>query len=259
MLFCHQFYGQLNLDHYIQMNKESYYANNSVEALNEKKNEMRKYAEHLIQKGVKIADPHRVDFRGELVFGKNVSIDINVIFEGKVDLGDNVTIGANCIIIDSVIGSQSIIKPFSLVEGAIVGNNTFIGPYGRIRPGAVLKNFVQIGNFVEVKNSTIKDGSRVNHLSFIGDADLDENVTIGAGTITCNHDGHKTNHTFIGKGSYVGSGSNLIAPIKLGEGVTIGAGSTINKDVAKGKLAIARARQIIIENWKNLKEKKDGR
>jgi len=235
------------------MNKNQQHKNNSVMLLNERKSEMRKYAEKLIQKGVNIADPERIDFRGECIFGDNISIDINVIFEGKVELGDNVSIGANCIITDSKVGAHSTIKPFSLVEGAVVGANTFIGPYGRIRSGTILMDSVQIGNFVEVKNSVIKAGSRINHLSFIGDANLEENVTIGAGTITCNHDGDKTNHTFIGKNSYVGSGSNLIAPIKLGDNVTVGAGSTINKDVNKGKLVIARAKQIIIENWNNLK------
>ena len=240
------------------MNKNQHYKNNSVEMLNIRKNEKRKYAEQLIKEGVSIVDPERIDFRGEFVFGENVSIDINVIFEGKVELGDNVSVGANCIITDSKVGAGSSIKPFSLVEGAIVGAETSIGPYGRIRPGTTLMDSVQIGNFVEIKSSTIKTGSRINHLSFIGDANLEENVTIGAGTITCNHDGNKTNHTFIGRNSFVGSGSNLIAPIKLGENVTVGAGSTINKNVTKDKLVIARSKQIIIENWKNLKKLKDG-
>jgi bifunctional UDP-N-acetylglucosamine pyrophosphorylase / glucosamine-1-phosphate N-acetyltransferase len=238
------------------MIKKEHY-NNLAFSHDKRKKDNRKYAEYLIQKGVYIEDLDRADFRGDLIVGENVCIDINVIFEGKVELGNNVTIGANCIITDSIIGENSKIKPFSLVEGAIIGNDTFVGPYGRIRKGTRLSDSVQIGNFVEVKNSTIKKGSRINHLSFIGDASLEENVTIGAGTITCNHDGYKTNQTFIGKGSYVGSGSNLIAPIKLGENVTIGAGSTINENVTKGKLVIARARQNIIKNWKNLKIKTD--
>ena len=223
------------------------------------KNNMIKVAKKLIESGVLIMDPDRIDIRGQLICGKNVVIDINVIFEGNVELGDNVTIGANCILMDSVIGKGSHIKPFSLVEGAIIGQNTFIGPFGRIRHGTKIENNVQIGNFVEIKNSTIKNNGRINHLSFIGDANIEEDVTIGAGTITCNHDGLNTNFTTIKKGAYIGSGSNLIAPLKIGSYSTIGAGSTIVRDVPDKSLTIARSKQNVIENWNKNKIKSPKR
>jgi len=215
-----------------------------------KKKEMIERAKRLIESGVFIMDPERIDLRGKLKCGKNVVIDINVIFEGNVELGDNVRIGANCILVDSFIGNDSHIKPFSLVEGARIGKNTFIGPFGRIRHGTIIKDEVQIGNFVEIKNSTIKNKGRINHLSFIGDADIEEDVTIGAGTITCNHDGLNTNFTKISKGAYIGSGCNLVAPISIGNYATIGAGSTIVKNVPDSSLTIARSKQNTIENWK---------
>lgn len=234
----------------IQMNRNK----NQKDKLIQDRHLMLKVASDLMSQGVKIRDFNRVDFRGELLCGKNVSIDVNVIFEGKVELGDDVSIGANCILIDCKVGSKSTIKPFSLIEGSEIGRSSFIGPYARLRPGTVLKDFVQIGNFVEVKNSNIDNNARINHLSFIGDADLSENVTIGAGSITCNHDGEKINNTSIGKDSFIGSGVKLIAPLKLGENVTIGAGSTINKDVPNGKLVIARAKQIVLNNWRKIKK-----
>ena len=211
---------------------------------------MKNYSEKLISKGVKIIDPERTDIRGELICGKNVTIDINVIFEGKVELCDNVAIGANCILMDSFIGQGSSIKPFSMIEGAIIGENTFVGPYGRIRQGTTIGSHAQVGNFVEIKNSFIHDNVRINHLSFIGDANLHDNVTIGAGVVTCNHDGIKINKTTIEKNAYVGSGCNLVAPIKVGESATIAAGSTLNKDAPRGKLTIARVRQISKDHLK---------
>ena len=210
----------------------------------------------LIAKGVEVIDPKRLDIRGSLTCSENVKIDINVIIEGDVVLASGVSVGANCILKDCQIGKNTIIYPFSSVDDAVIGESGFIGPYGRIRPGSYLKDFVQIGNFVEIKNSTIMNKCRINHLSFIGDSDLAENVTIGAGTITCNHNGDKTNHTNIENNAYVGSGSNLIAPINIGANSTIGAGSTINEDVPKGKLVIARSRQIEIENWQRTKDLK---
>jgi len=164
-------------------------------------------------------------------------------------------IGANCILEDSVIGASSKIKPFSLIEGATIGSNTFIGPYGRIRPGTILEDFVQIGNFVEIKNSVIKSNSRINHLSFIGDSDLGRRVTIGAGTITCNHNGIKINRTRVGENAYIGSGCNLIAPIEIGSNATIAAGSTLDKDAPCDHLTIARARQkSILPSNKSVKK-----
>ena len=210
----------------------------------------------LIIKGVKITDPKRIDIRGNLTCGENVKIDINVIFEGDVVLDNGVSVGPNCILKDCQIGRNTIIHAFSMIDEAHIGEACFIGPYGRIRPGSYLKNYVQIGNFVEIKNSTVMSKCRINHLSFIGDADLAEKVTIGAGTITCNHNGSETSHTNIEENAYVGSGSNLIAPINIGANSTIGAGSTINNDVPKDKLVIARSRQIEIENWKRVKNLK---
>jgi len=224
-----------------------------VEIIKIKKNKMRLYAEKLIRDGVGIADPERIDVRGDLICGENVSIDINVIIEGTVKLGNNVSIGSNSILIDSVIGSNTVIKPFTIIEGAIIGESSFVGPYGRIREGTVINDFVQIGNFVEIKNTTIMNQCRINHLSFIGDAKLAENVTIGAGTITCNHNGSDTKITNIKKDAYVGSGTNLIAPLTIGAESTIGAGSTINQDVPKGKLVIARAKQTEVKNWQRPK------
>ncbi len=224
-----------------------------VEFIRLKRNKMRLHAEALVRGGVNVADPERIDIHGDLICGENVSIDINVIIQGNVKLGNNVSIGANSIIIDSVIGQDTIIKPFTIIEGASIGKNSFVGPYGRIREGTVISDFVQIGNFVEIKNTTIMNQCRINHLSFIGDADLAENVTIGAGTITCNHNGNNSTQTNIKSDVYVGSGSNLIAPLTIGAGATIGAGSTINKDVPKGKLVIARAKQIEVENWQRSK------
>jgi bifunctional UDP-N-acetylglucosamine pyrophosphorylase / glucosamine-1-phosphate N-acetyltransferase len=220
------------------------------------KNNKSLVVQKLINQGVRIFDDERVEIRGSLVCGNNVFIDINTIFEGSVVLADNVSIGSNCIIKDSIINQDSLIKPFTSIEGASIGKNTFIGPYARIREGTKVADFVQIGNFVEIKNSTIKDQCRINHHSFIGDADLDEGVTIGAGTITCNHDGHKINSISIGKNAYVGSGCNLIAPIRIGSNATIGAGSTISEDVPKDKLTIARAHQMTYENWKGPKHNK---
>lgn len=217
-----------------------------------------KRALEAVQQGAKIRDPNRIDIRGELIFGNNVEIDINVIIEGRVVLGDGVRIGANCILTSSTIGSGSTIHPFSLVEEAVIGENSFVGPYGRVRPGSTLGNNVQIGNFVEIKKTQVASNCRINHLTYLGDADLAEGVTIGAGTITCNYDGAGTHRTTIEKGAFIGSGSNLIAPIKIGTNATVGSGSTITKDVPSEKLTIARSRQVTVENWKGPKQKYDS-
>mgnify|MGYP001475394818 CR=1 FL=1 len=210
---------------------------------------MKEYAEKMITQGVNIIDSNRIDIRGNLTLGKNVVIDVNVIFEGDVILGDGVKIGANCIIINSVIGANSNIKPFSMIEDSIIGESVFIGPYGRIRPGSKIGDKSKIGNFVEIKNSKIGLGCQINHLSFVGDADIAKEVIIGAGTITCNHDGVKINRITIDQGAYIGSGSNLVAPIKINSNSTIGAGSTITEDTPKDALTVARARQVTIKKW----------
>lgn len=202
-----------------------------------------------INSGVKILDPERINIRGNLICGVNVVIDINVIIEGDVVLGDNVLVGAHSILNDCTIGSGTEVKPYSLVEKSIVGIDCFIGPYGRVRPDSRIANNVQIGNFVEIKSSNVGEGCRINHHSFIGDTDLEREVTIGAGTITCNHNGVEKKHTIVKEGAFIGAGCNLISPLKVGKCATIGAGSTITKDVAENKLTLARSKQVIIDGW----------
>ena len=197
-----------------------------------------------LRDGVRIRDPDRVAIRGELRCGAGVEIDLNVIIEGRVSLGDEVKIGANAILINATIGAQSVVHPYSLVADAVIGAHSFVGPYARVRPGSTIGDSVQIGNFVEVKNAVIGMGSRINHLAFIGDATLGDGVTIGAGTITCNHDGVEVQRTQIGANAYVGSGCELVAPIRIGENSIIGAGSTITHDAPAGQLTIARSRQV---------------
>lgn len=206
-------------------------------------------AEALMLEGVSLADPGRIDVRGEVSVGHDVSIDINVILEGKVSMGDNVTIEANCIIKDSVIGSGTHIKANSMLEKALVADNCDIGPFARLRPGSHLASKAKVGNFVETKKASIGEGSKVNHLSYIGDAEVGAGVNIGAGTITCNYDGVNKSTTEIGDGAFIGSNSALVAPVKIGAGATVGAGSTITKAVEAEQLAITRAKQINLNNW----------
>ena len=212
----------------------------------------------LMGAGVVVHDPQRLDIRGVLTCGKNVEIDINVIIEGEVVLEDGVYIGSSCILKNCKIGKNSSINPFSLVEDSIVGENSFVGPYGRLRPGSLIADNVQVGNFVEIKNAEIASKCRINHLSYVGDADLAEGVTIGAGTITCNHNGTDINHTSIGKDAYVGSGCNLVAPLKINSKSTIASGSTITKDTPSNALTLARSRQVVVEHWKGPKSRQQG-
>jgi bifunctional UDP-N-acetylglucosamine pyrophosphorylase/glucosamine-1-phosphate N-acetyltransferase len=204
----------------------------------------------LIRRGVNFANPETVEVRGELICGSNVSIESNVIFEGKCKLGDNVVIEPYVIIRDSSVKTNSIIKSFSSLEKSRIGSNTFIGPQARIRPSSLIGDDCQIGNFVEVKDSRLGNYCRVNHMAFIGNAEIAEEVTIGAGVITCNHDGVKTNKTVIMKGAYIGSNVNLVAPVTIYEDSVIGSGSTITEDVPAKKLTVARVRQKVIESWK---------
>jgi bifunctional UDP-N-acetylglucosamine pyrophosphorylase / glucosamine-1-phosphate N-acetyltransferase len=210
----------------------------------------------LIAKGTCVQSPEHLHIRGTLNCGTNVKLDINIIIEGDVTLDDDVVIGANSILKDCTIGKGTVINPFSIVENSLIGENCFVGPYGRIRPGVSIEDDVQIGNFVEIKNSNISSKCRINHLAFVGDAHLEEQVTIGAGTITCNHDGIGINRTTIGRGSYIGSGCNLVAPLKVNANAIIAAGSTITEEVSGDVLTIARSRQVKIENWKGPKSKK---
>jgi bifunctional UDP-N-acetylglucosamine pyrophosphorylase/glucosamine-1-phosphate N-acetyltransferase len=216
-------------------------------------------AQTLLEQGVTLADPSRIDIRGQLACGRDVEIDIGCIFQGRVELGDGVTVGAHCILKDVKIAAGSAIAPFSLIESAQIAENCRIGPYARIRPGTRLDNDVHIGNFVEVKNSAIAAGSKANHLSYIGDAIVGKSVNIGAGTITCNYDGANKHQTIIEDDVFVGSDTQLIAPVKIAQGATIGAGSTITKDTPPATLTLSRARQTTIDGWKRpIKKPKDG-
>ncbi|AKL99599.1 bifunctional UDP-N-acetylglucosamine diphosphorylase/glucosamine-1-phosphate N-acetyltransferase GlmU [Burkholderia pyrrocinia] len=198
----------------------------------------RNVAEALLVDGVTLADPARIDVRGTLRCGRDVSIDVNCVFEGNVTLADNVTIGANCVIRNASVGAGTRIDAFSHIDGAELGANTVIGPYARLRPGAQLADEAHVGNFVEVKNAVIGHGSKANHLTYIGDADIGARVNIGAGTITCNYDGANKFRTVIEDDVFVGSDTQLVAPVRVGRGVTIAAGTTIWKDVADGLLVL---------------------
>lgn len=206
-------------------------------------------ASSLLVQGVTLADPARIDVRGRLVCGRDVGIDIGCIFEGEVQLADGVQIGAYSVIKNSRIASGTLIEPYSHIAEAEIGANCRIGPYARIRPGTRLHNDIHIGNFVEVKNSEIADGSKANHLTYIGDSTVGKNVNIGAGTITANYDGANKHRTVIEDNASIGSDCTLIAPVKVGAGATVGANTTITKDVPPGVLAVGRTPQKIIEGW----------
>ena len=206
--------------------------------------------DELMAAGVGFADPARVDIRGNLECGQDVFIDINAVFEGDVYLGDGVTVESNNLVRDSRIGAGTVLHPNCHIEGATTGQNCEIGPFARMRPGAELANNVKLGNFVEVKKSTIADGSKVNHLTYIGDAEIGTGVNVGAGTITCNYDGANKYKTTIGNDVFIGSAVNLVAPVNIGAGATIGAGSTITKPVPEGELTLERSKQVTIKGWK---------
>ena len=210
----------------------------------------RKLAESLMRSGVTIADPARIDVRGELTAGSDVFIDVDTVFIGKVRLGDGCRVGPHAVIGDSDIGPGTVVHASSVVDGAEIGAGCEIGPFARLRPKTRLAAGVKIGNFVEVKKSGIGAGSKVNHLSYIGDTTIGERVNVGAGTITCNFDGAMKHRTTIGDDVFVGSGVNLVAPIEIGVGATIGAGSTLTKDAPPGELSIARSRQTSVPGWK---------
>ncbi|MDT0198999.1 MULTISPECIES: bifunctional UDP-N-acetylglucosamine diphosphorylase/glucosamine-1-phosphate N-acetyltransferase GlmU [unclassified Acinetobacter] len=206
-------------------------------------------AKQLMQQGVHLIDPSRFDLRGNLTVGQDVRIDINVIIEGDCELGDNVEIGAGCIIKNTKIAAGTKVQPYSIFDSAIVGEDTQIGPFARLRPGAQLANEVHIGNFVEVKNTTIGLGSKANHFTYLGDAEVGSGSNIGAGTITCNYDGANKFKTIIGDQAFIGSNSSLVAPVKIGNGATVGAGSTITRDVEDNSLAVERSKQFAKENY----------
>lgn len=207
----------------------------------------RDIAERLMANGATLADPARIDVRGTLVTGQDVLIDINVVFEGDCELGDNVSIGPNCILRNACIGAGTVIKAFTTIEDSSVGERAAIGPYARLRPGTALGNATHIGNFVETKNTVLGEGSKVNHLSYVGDSTIGLKVNIGAGTIFCNYDGANKHQTTIEDDVFVGSNTALIAPVTVAAGATVGAGSTISQDVPAGKLAVSRARQTVLD------------
>ena len=206
--------------------------------------------DELMRQGVGFADPSRVDIRGNLTCGKDVFIDVNAVFEGDVELGDGAIIESNNVVRDSKLGAGTVLHPNCHLDGATTGEDCEIGPFARMRPGAELANNVKIGNFVEIKKSTVADGSKVNHLTYIGDTEIGKAVNIGAGTITCNYDGANKFRTKIGDGAFIGSGVELIAPVEVGQGATIGAGSTITKPAPDHQLTLERSKQITIEGWK---------
>ncbi len=210
----------------------------------------REVANGFLERGVAIADPARFDVRGNLACGRDVSIDVNCIFEGQVFLGDRVKIGPNCVLRDVIVAAGTEVKAYSLLEEATIGVNCRIGPYARLRPGAALADEVHIGNFVEVKNSAVGRGSKANHLAYIGDSDVGSGTNIGAGTITCNYDGVAKHRTVIEDEVFVGSNATLVAPVKIARGSYIGAGSTISKDTPPGQLTVGRAKQVSVPAWK---------
>lgn len=214
-------------------------------------------ARSLLNRGTTVMDPARIDIRGELNCGSDVSIDINCIFEGIVNLGDGVNVGAHSVLKNVTVAAETSIAPYSYIEDAQIGQSCKIGPFSRIRPGTELLNDVHIGNFVEVKNSHIGIGSKANHLTYIGDSDIGERVNIGAGTITCNYDGANKHRTVIENDVFIGSDTQLIAPVRVSKGTTIGAGSTITRDTPQDTLTLSRVKQVSVAGWKRpIKTKK---
>ena len=213
-------------------------------------------AQRMMESGVTLKDPARFDFRGKLVsLGQDIHIDVNVILEGDISLGNNVRIGANTIIINSKIDDGVEILPNCHIEDAKIGTDSIIGPFARIRPQTELSDNVRIGNFVEIKKSTVASGSKINHLSYIGDTTVGRVVNIGAGTITCNYDGANKFKTIIEDGAFIGSDTQLVAPVTVGKNTTIGAGSTITKNTPEAKLTLTRTKQIVVEGWQRPKKR----
>jgi bifunctional UDP-N-acetylglucosamine pyrophosphorylase/glucosamine-1-phosphate N-acetyltransferase len=216
-----------------------------VEAVNR-----RRRADELMAQGVTLVDPARFDARGPVEVGRDVYIDVNVVLEGTVRLGDRVRIGPNVVMRNCTVGADTEIFPSSVLDDAVIGAKCRVGPFARLRPGTVLEDDVHIGNYVEVKKSRVKRAAKANHLTYLGDAVVGERTNIGAGTVCCNYDGVNKWPTEIGDDVFVGSGTMLVAPVKVGDGANIGAGSTISKEAPAGKLTVARSRQVTVEGWK---------
>lgn len=210
----------------------------------------RQQIEQLMGLGLTVMDPNRVDIRGKLMIKQDVTLDINVIIEGEVFIGENCTIGAHSILRNVHIGDNVLIKPYSIIEDSVIENNCIIGPFARIRPGCHLYENAHVGNFVELKKTHLGSGSKANHLSYVGDANVGENVNIGAGTITCNYDGVNKHQTIIKSGAFVGSNTALVAPVTVGENAVIGAGTVLTKDAPDQQLTVGRSKQISVKNWR---------
>ena len=224
--------------------------NDKLELAEAEKTLRRRKAADLMTAGVSLADPERVDVRGELSVGQDVFVDVGVVFEGNVHLGDRVHIGPYAIVSNSELADDCVVHAHCVLEDVVAGPSCVIGPFARLRPGTKLAEQVKVGNFVEVKASEISERSKINHLSYVGDTVIGQDANIGAGTITCNYDGAEKHHTTIGDRVFVGSGVMLVAPVEIGEEATIGAGSVIAKDVPSGQLTVARARQTTVKGWK---------
>lgn len=235
----------------VQPNRSSEVAgvNNRLQLAQLERLYQQEQAECLLLAGVTLSDPDRFDLRGELLYGQDVFIDANVIIEGHVCLGNRVLIGTGCILKNAVINDDVIVSPYSIIEDAYLGTQSTVGPFARLRPGSRLDKRTHVGNFVEVKQACLGEGSKIGHLSYIGDAKIGTGVNVGAGTITCNYDGANKNQTIIGDDVFIGSDSQLVAPITVGNGATIGAGTTVTSDVADGELILSRIRQFTITNW----------
>ncbi|MBZ1349855.1 bifunctional UDP-N-acetylglucosamine diphosphorylase/glucosamine-1-phosphate N-acetyltransferase GlmU [Alcaligenaceae bacterium LF4-65] len=210
----------------------------------------RELARRQLEAGVTIVDPSRFDLRGELQCGQDVFIDVGCVFEGRVVLADGVRIGAHCVLRNVTLGRATQVEPFSHLDQAQVGAEAHIGPYARLRPGAKLADATHVGNFVEIKNTSLGKGSKANHLAYVGDADVGERVNIGAGTITCNYDGVNKHRTIIEDDAFIGSDTQLVAPVRVGKGATLGAGTTLTRDAPAGQLTVSRPKQTTIEGWK---------
>lgn len=223
--------------------------NNRLQLANLERALQFRQAKALMTDGVYLADPHRFDLRGELTHGTDVEIDINVVIEGKVALGSNVTIGPNCILKNCSIADGSVIEANSIIEQASVGESCTVGPFGRLRPGAKMLANAKVGNFVEMKKAVLGEGAKANHLTYLGDAEVGAGANIGAGTITCNYDGVNKSKTEIGENAFIGSNSALVAPVSIGKGATVGAGSIVTSNVEDNALAVARSKQRNIANW----------
>ena len=230
--------------------EETLGVNNKTQLAELERIHQRNIARGLTDAGVTVIDPARLDVRGQLICGRDVEIDINCVFEGRVELGDGVRIGPNCVIRNATLGAGTKVAAFSQIEDTVMGEACVIGPYARTRPGTVLGADVHLGNFVEVKNSNISDHSKANHLAYVGDADIGKRVNVGAGTITCNYDGANKFRTIIEDDVFIGSDTQLVAPVRVGRGATLGAGTTLSKDAPADQLTVSRAKQVSVAGWK---------